>query len=190
MTTRYFKHSELGQLTRLCRIVRGLLMAFLLVQLGFFVLAWIIPMPLQVGPWHIQFNPDGMTVESVQSLSGLQRLLGIVIGLPGLVALTYGVGQLGQVLRHFQQRKIFAIETIAHLRSFAGALLFSTLAFITEIPVRAIAFNLVGAGQHYPVGIEITSHGLLLVLVCGLFYLVAEVMHEGRRLNEENEGFI
>lgn len=190
MTTRHFKHPGLGHLTWLCQVVRRLLLVFILVQFGFFVLAWIIPLSWLSGPLHMHIDPDGMAPGSVHVLPWLQRLLGMVIGLPGLIALACGFRHLGRVLVHFQQRKIFAIETIAHLRSFAGALLLSTLAFIAEIPVRGIAFNLVGVGQHYPVGIEITSHGLLLVLVCGLFYLVVEVMHEGRRLNEENEGFI
>jgi len=59
-----------------------------------------------------------------------------------------------------------------------------------EKPVRDLAFNLLGNGQGYPISIDVGSSELLLILVCSLFYLIAGVMHEGRRLSEENEGFI
>lgn len=181
---------QLTPLFRLCNIIRWLLLAFLSVQIVFFLLAWIFPMPLELGPLRIQLHPDGMTLGMVRELSIAQKVTGIVLGLPGLAALTFGLVWLGQTLSHFQHGRIFAVDTIARLRASAGAIFLAILLFAVEKPMREIAFNLLGNGKTYPVSIDLSSSELLLILVCSLFYLIAGVMHEGRRLSEENEGFI
>ena len=190
MSNLNFKPLGLGQLTRMCQVIRWLLLAFLLIQIGFFILSWIIPMPLKVGPLHIELDPDGMAAGSVHNLSLVQQTLGVVIGLPGLLALSYGINRLGRALAGFQTGKIFAMDTISQLRAAAASMLFSTVLFNIEKPLRGIAFNLAGNGRTYPVVLEVATNELLLILVCSLFYLIAGVMHEGRRLSEENEGFI
>jgi hypothetical protein len=181
---------EIGPLLRFCRIIRWLLLAFLVVQIGFFILAWLIPMPLTIGPVHMHVKPDGMTVGAVGSLSTVQKCAGVLVGLPGLLLLSYGLIRLGKSLTGFEQGRIFAAETITSLRSAAGATLLSIVLFSLEEPLRGIAFNVLGDGHRYPVAIDVSSNELLLILVCSLFYLIVGVMHEGRRLSEENEGFI
>ena len=39
-------------------------------------------------------------------------------------------------------------------------------------------------------GLAFQAPSVLLVLVCGLFWLITGMMREGRRLAEENEGFV
>lgn len=185
-----FIRTDTGQLCRLCQAIRWMLLTFLCVQVGFFVLAWMIPMPLHIGPLVMQLGPEGLSSDAVRQLSMPQKLLGIVLGLPGLMLLTYGVRRLGQTLQQFQQGAIFAASTIGHLRSFAGATFCSAIVFNLEVPLRAAVLNLMAGSEHYRVAIAVSSNELLLILVCSLFYLIAGVMHEGRRLEEENEGFI
>lgn len=185
-----FQQRQLTPLFRLCKFIRWLLLGYLAVQFIFFLLPWIVPMPLELGPLHIQLDPEGMQKGLVRELSTLQKVMGVSIGLPALAALSFGIVRLGQTLHRFQQGHIFAIDTIAHLRASAGAIFLATVLFIVEKPLRDIAFNLFGHGQSYPVSIDVGSSELLLLLVCSLFYLIAGVMHEGRRLSEENEGFI
>jgi hypothetical protein len=181
---------QLSPLFRLCNFIRWLLPAFLSIQIVFFLLPWIVPMPLELGPMHIQLDPEGMREVMVNELSVSQKITGILIGLPGLGALTFGFIRLGQTLKRFQQGRIFAVDTIARLRASAGAILLAIVLFTLEKPVRDLAFNLLGSGRSHPISIDVNSSELLLILVCSLFYLIAGVMHEGRRLSEENEGFI
>lgn len=183
-------HVELGQLFRLCHIIRWLLLTFLAVQIGFFILSWVMAGPLTVGPIHMQINPDGMSGDAVERLSYLQRFLGLLVGVPGLAALTYGIRHLGATLNDFQAGKIFASDTIRHLRTAAGATIAAVVLFNLETPLRNLAFSLADSGQNDPIALDVTSNELLLLLVCSMFYLIVGVMHEGRRLSEENEGFV
>lgn len=181
---------ELGPLFRFCRVIRWLLLAVLLVEIGFFILSWIVPAPVMVGPVHMQFEPEGMSAAAVGALSPVQKLAGVLVGLPGLLMLSYGLVRLGKTLNAFEQGRIFKVDTIDHLRASAGFTLLAVILFSVEKPLRGIAFVLLGGGKRYYVSFDVTSNEVLLILVCSLFYLIVGVMHEGKRLSEENEGFI
>jgi hypothetical protein len=183
-------HVELGWLFRFCRVIRWLMLAFLVIQVVFFLLPWIVSTPFSVGPVRMHINLDGMTRGAVATLSASQKFAGMLVGLPGLVALTYGIVRLSMTLTRLQQGRIFTADTITYLRTSAGATLLSIVLFILEKPLRGIAFNALGNGNRYPIAIDVTSNELLLILVCSLFYLIVGVLQEGRRLSEENEGFI
>lgn len=185
-----FIRTDAEHLYRLCQAIRWMLLVFLGIQVCFFVLAWMVPMPMHIGPLAMQLAPEGLSIDAVRQLSTPQTMLGIVLGLPGLALLAHGVRHLGQTMRQFQQGAIFAATTIGHLRSFAGATLCSAVAFNLEPALRATIFNLMSSGRQHQIVAAFTSNELLLILVCSLFYLIAGVMHEGRRLAEENEGFI
>ena len=88
---------------------------------------------------HIQINPDGMSGEAIERLSYLQRFTGALLGMPGLAALTFGVRHLGATLRNFQAGKIFALKTIGHLRTAAGATIAAVVLFNLEPLLRNLA---------------------------------------------------
>ncbi|MBI3283239.1 MAG: DUF2975 domain-containing protein [Burkholderiales bacterium] len=182
---------KFNQLFRMCNVIRWMLLIFWLVQIGFFILSWALQGPIKIGSIHMQFDlqvlPFGETVE----LDGMQRTIGVLIGLPGLLTLTYAVRRLGQMISQFQKGNIFATLTINHARTFTGAALITSVLSNIEKPLRNLILNLISSGDTgYRTPIEVTSNELLLLLVCGLFYLVVGVMQEGRRLSEENEAFI
>ncbi|WP_195763569.1 DUF2975 domain-containing protein [Duganella guangzhouensis] len=185
-----FPHPAQNHIRYLCMVLQVVLQIFLVVQVSFFILAWSAPVPLQPLGWHMQVLPDGMTVADMQQLPSLQRLLGVVIGLLPLGFLVFGVIRLRQTLNELQRGAIFAARTIGYLRTFAGAVFASVSLASLERPLRAIALNLTSDHPSFEVRLDVTSNEVLLLLVCGLFYLIAAIMHEGRRLGEENEGFI
>jgi hypothetical protein len=174
----------------LCIVLQIVLQVFLVVQVSFFILAWMVPMPFELLWWVMQVLPDGINVADMQRLSSLYRLLGVLIGLLPLSFLVFGVIRLRQTLRELQRGAIFATRTIGYMRAFAGAVFASVTLSSLEPALRAIVFNLVSGTRSFRIGFDVTSNEVLLLLVCGLFYLIAAIMHEGRRLGEENEGFI
>lgn len=121
-----------------------------------------------------------------------QRAAGIALGLPALLALCYGMARLARLLVKVRRGATFDRATIAHLRAFAGANLLSTLLAIVEPPLRTIVlrFGFGAPAPKFAVGVSSEAILLVLVLVCALFFLMTNLMHEGRRLAEENEGFV
>lgn len=173
-----------------CRVVRAALLAFLAVQLAFFVLAWIVPDALAGNAFTVRVSPEGMSGDELLALPVALRIVGATLALPALLLLAYGLLQLDRMLRAFQRSAMFARATIAHLRAFAGATFLATLLSVLELPLRAAAYHLVQGGGQFRLAVGVSSEELLVALVCGVFYLLAAMMHEGRRLAEENEGFV
>jgi hypothetical protein len=170
-----------------CNLIRALLVACVVVQVAFFVLAWSGWLPPGA---FMQLSAKGISEQAMRALDTPQRVAGMALGLPALLALCYGMARLARLLVNVRRGAMFDRATIGHLRAFAGATLLSTLLSIVEPPLRTVVWRLgFGArGGNYAVGVS--SEELLLVLVCALFYLITNLMHEGRRLAEENEGFI
>ncbi len=169
------------------RIIRALLAACALLQLGFFALAWS---GVPGADSFVRISPALMSDAAAHVLSAHERIAGALVGLPSLLALGYGLWRLHCALVNIEGKAMFGLDTIGHVRAFAGAALASTLLAIVETPLRALVyrFALGLPGQQLSVGL--TGDQLLLILVCALFYLIIRLMHEARRLAEENEGFV
>jgi hypothetical protein len=169
------------------RVIRLLLVVCVFLQLAFFVLAWGDLLPHDL---FMQMSPREMRVEDVRALTLGQRLLAASLGLPALLALCYGMWRLARALGNVERSALFDVDTIGHLRVFAGATLASTLLGIVELPLRTLLLHFGFARPGVKLSIGVSSDQVLLILVCALFYLVIRIMHEGRRLAEENEGFV
>ena len=172
------------------RIIRMLLAACALLQLGFFVLGW--SGLLAADSW-LQISPSGMSDATAHALSAQQRAAGAIVGLPVLLALGYGLWRLQCALVAIERKAMFGLDTIGHVRAFAGAALASTFLAIVELPLRALVFRGLPGVPGLPgrtMSVGVTNDQLLLILVCALFYLVIRLMHAARRLAEENEGFV
>lgn len=171
------------------RGLRHLLRLCFALQLGFFVLAWSSVWP-GLGSWSMQITAKGLGVTEMHNLSMLQRSFGIALGLPALLSLCYGLWRVDRMLGQLTQSTIFNLDNIAHLRAFAGGVALATLLAILEAPARTLVFRLLPGNAKTTLAIGLSSEELMLLLVCSLFYLIVNMMHEGRRLAEENQGFI
>ena len=170
-----------------CRAIRTLLTLCAMLQVGFFVLAWSTLLPPD---FFMQMSAREMTLESMRALSAPQRAAGAAVALPALLALCYGLWRLARALGQVERGALFALATIGHLRAFAAATLASTIFAILEIPARALVFRFSLGAPVDKIGIGVSADQLLLMLVCAMFTLVIHLLHEGRRLAEENEGFV
>ncbi len=169
------------------RILRVLLALCALLQLAFFALGWGgVLTPDAV----VQISPSGMSHAAAHALDGQARVVGAMVGLPVLLALLYGLWRLQCALRNIARNAMFGLDTIGHVRAFAGAALASTLLAIVESPLRTLAWRVLSGVPGNKLSIGVTNDQLLLIVVCALFYLVIRLMHEARRLAEENEGFV
>jgi hypothetical protein len=162
------------------RVVRALVMVAIASQLFAFVLSWTAWLP---STFFMQLWPAGLSADSVRALGSGLRWSGALLGVPGLAALCYGLWQLARLAANAGRGAMFDLANIVCLRRFAGAILLSTALSIIEVPLRALAW-------HTPLSIGVSGDQLLVVLMGGLFYLVVRLMHEGRRLARENEGFV
>ncbi len=170
-----------------CTLIRALLALCVSVQVAFFVLSWSGFLPVD---GVVQISAKGMSAAQMRTLDLPQRAAGIALGLPALLALCYGMARLARLLVNVRRGATFDRATIGHLRAFAGATLLSTLLSIIEPPIRTIVLRY-GFGAPSPkFAVGVSSEEVLLVLVCALFFLITNLMHEGRRLAEENEGFV
>lgn len=172
-----------------CRLIRALLWLCFSIQLAFFILAWSSALP-GLGWFGMRITPHGLNFEELSQMAPSQRLLGTALGLPSLFVLSFGLWRLDRMLTNFQKNALFAVSSIAHLRAFSGALVLAIGLDILVVPLRGALFNLMLQKKIGSISIGISSEQLLLLLVCALFYLITKMMHESRRLAEENEGFV
>jgi hypothetical protein len=76
------------------------------------------------------------------------------------------------------------------MKAFIGGILASLVLTIIEPLVRTLVWRhgFGSTGQRFQVGVS--SEELTLLLVCALLFVVASLMHEARRIAEDNEGFV
>jgi hypothetical protein len=169
-------------------LIRLLLWLCVAVQAMFFVLAWTTFAPA-IGSMQIEMTAEGIGAATKLALTPGQRAVGAALAAVPLLVMVVGLWRLDRLLLNFSRQDLFTAQSIGHLRAFAGATLASTLLTVAELPVRTLVFWLMAGGaRHVSVGVR--SEQVMLLLVCGLFYLVTRLMQEGRRLAEENEAFV
>jgi hypothetical protein len=169
-------------------LIRLLLWLCVAVQAVFFFLAWTT-FATAIGSMQIEMTAEGIATATKLALTPGQRAVGAALSSVPLLVMGYGLWRLDRLLLNFRRQDLFTVQSIGHLRAFAGATLASTLLSIAEPALRGIAFWLLAGGErHLAVGVR--SEQIILLLVCGLFYLVTRLMQEGSRLAAENEAFI
>ncbi|NVE00402.1 hypothetical protein [Massilia sp. BJB1822] len=186
----YILKSGRPAVRRLCSSLQGTLVIFVALQILYFCLAWGGSHAYDLVFVRMSFYPDGMSFDQLLRLSFTHRLMGVVLGLPVLGTLFYAVLQLNSILAAIKDGMIFSLRTIAAMQAFTGALLLYVVLSNLEKPLRALIINAMGQTGLLRVLYSLSSHEMLLVLVCALFYILTAIMHEGRRLEEENKGFV
>ena len=174
---------------KLIPMLRLALLVFVVVQAVYFVMAWLIPQGVVLGGVHMVMTAKWLAPETVASLAPGPLAVGMLVNAPVVLLTAYASLRLNALLRALQQGALFAVATIGHLRAFAGAALAAMAWSVLDTLLRGLAWRALFGMEGY-VNIGVSSEELLAMLVCLLFFLIAGLMHEGRRLAEENEGFV
>lgn len=161
-----------------------------LLQLAYFLLAWVAPEPTQLGSVAMSFYPRGMGTHTVAALAPGLRWAGLLCALPALLLLGYALLRLDRMLQACSGGQMFALRTVGHMKAFAACLLGSLVLTVIEPALRAFVWRHGFGGPVRAVNVGVSSEELMLVLICTLFFVVASMMHEARRIAEENEGFV
>ena len=95
-----------------------------------------------------------------------------------------------ETLAAFSRGEYFERATVGHLRAFSGFLLIAKLLALGAMHVRSAMVMHMTEAKHQLLSINLSNDDLAVLLMCGLFFVIARMMEEGQRLAEENREFI
>ena len=176
---------------RLCRWIRFGSILFVAGVLAIYVVTWCWPVATgDAQHFMLRMHVAGLPASAMASLSLSERALIASISLPYLAALLWAFYRLGKMLRAFERGEFFERATVGHLRAFAGYLLLAKLLSLAAMHLRVGALVHLLGREKMRVMVNLSSDDMAVLLMCALFFLVARMMEEGRRLSEENREFI
>ena len=179
------------QIARMCRWLRLAARIFIAGVWAIYLVAWCLPLFLQSNVPHFpHIHLAGLPAGAVGQLAIGDRMLLSSISLPYLATLSYAMWRLDRMLTAFARGEFFERETVGHLRMFAGALFIAKVLALLAMHARVHVYSLLIGREHSHGSINLSSDDLAVLLMCALFFLVARLMEEGRRLTEENREFV
>ena len=151
----------------------------------------VVPL-IWYAPGWVETSASQMTVSlaDLHALSGWQKYTTMsAMMIPSLV-LAYGIYRLRKMFGAFAHNAIFQPEPIRHLKAFGIALMAQTL-----IKPMTGAATSVLATFHHPAGERILAIGLSnaeasTLFLGGLILVIAWVLGEAARIDDENRSFI
>ena len=180
--------SSIRSLCRWLRVTSGLFVVGVLI---IYLLSWLLPELTGGSHIHVmRLHLAGVSTDVMAQLTTLQRLQLSAASLPYLAALVWAFIRLDKLLQRFSRNEFFTREAIAHLRAFSGWLLVAKLLALAAMHVRAGMVTHLFGNTSRRITLNLSNDDLAVILMCGLFFLVARMMEEGRRLAEENREFI
>ena len=176
---------------RLCQMIRIGGAVFVSGVLMIYFVTWFWPDINQLHhPVMPKFHLAGLGIYTLSSLPIGDRLLLSAISVPYLGVLVWAFYRLDKMLRGFLRGEFFERETVGHLRAFAGLLLLAKLLSLAAMHARVAVFAHVLGHHDGRAVINLSSDDMAVLLMCALFFLIARMMEEGRRIAEENKGFV
>ena len=175
----------------LCRAIRLGGAVFVIGVLGMYLFSWFMPpLPEHAHVVLVKMHLAGLSAGALQNMPTPDRLMIAAISLPYLAALVFAFWRLDCMLRGFERGEFFERETVGHLRAFSGFLLLAKLLSLAAMHARVAAMIHVLGHDKMRFVMNLSSDDMAVLLMCALFFLIARMMEEGRRLAEENRGFV
>jgi hypothetical protein len=181
----------MARVLRLSRLVRAVGVLFLGLVSALYLLPALTPgFTLWTQHWSQLVAVGGFSLAALGAMAPGDRVLFIATALPYLGCLAWAFVHLDRMLRAFERREFFAQTTIRHLRAFAGLLLVARVIALLAGHLRAALFAALVERGNARLSMNITSDEIALLLLCALLFLVAHMLEEGGRLEDENRSFL
>jgi Protein of unknown function (DUF2975) len=183
-----------SSIQRMCRWLRVISALFIFGVLAIYLLSWLLPE--LSGGTHVavmRLHLAGVSSDAMAQLSTAQRLQLSAASLPYLVVLVWAFIRLDKLLQSFARNEFFTRQAIGHLRAFSGLLLIAKVIALAVMHIRVGMVTHLLSHANQPsqrVTLNLSNDDLAVILMCGLFFLLARMMEEGRRLAEENREFV
>jgi len=175
---------------RLSRWIRYGAVFFVACVLAIYAITWLWPEVSRGQHAALALHLAGVPVNTLASLSLQDRMLIAAVSVPYLATLVWAFHRLIRMLRQFEKGRFFERETVSDLRAFSGLLLVAKFLALAAMHARsALVMHLVGP-QNTRMSVNLSSDDLAILLLCALFFAIAGMMEEGRRLSEENREFV
>jgi hypothetical protein len=179
------------EVRRLCWLIRAVALLLLVTVLVLYLATWLLPdLELWTQPWARLARVAGLQPGSLAALAPMDRFIMGVVTVPYLASLAWAFHHLDRMLRGFARAEYFERATVGHLRAFAGYLLLAKALLLVAIHVRVAMLVSLSSDTRAHFAINVSSDEIALLLMCALLFLIARMMEEGRRLAEENRGFL
>lgn len=120
----------------------------------------------------------------------LNLILGFVFSLIPLAVGIYGLLKLRQLFALYRQSKFFSGENVLCLRAFAASLFANALLTPLTGALISVALTINNPPGERTLSISLGSPQLLMAFIAAIFFIIAWIMVEGRKLADENEQII
>jgi hypothetical protein len=178
---------------RLSRWIRYAAIVFVASVLAIYVLTWTLPRE-QLPPGHhlvLMIHLAGLPANALSTMDFGDRALIASVSVPYLATLVWAFHRLVRMLKNFERGLFFERETVSDLRAFSGLLLVAKFLSLAAMHARVwLLQHLLGPGKKLVAVMNLSSDDLAILLLCALFFAIAGMMEEGRRISEENRGFV
>ena len=176
---------------RMCRFMRAGGALFILSVYAIYLFVWLWPdIRAHTHPVMVKLQLGGVSTDTLAQLSLGQRLIAGALSLPYLAVLTWAFYRLDRMLRCFERGEFFDRTTVGHLRAFSGLLLLAKLLSLLVMHVRVATVAQMLEHHRSLTSVNLSIDDMAVLLMCALFFLIARMMEEARRLAEENKEFI
>jgi len=124
---------------------------------------------------------------SPSELSIKLQILGFLASLFPLSAFFYGVLQLKKLFSFYEKGMIFSLEHVSIFKKLAKALTLWVVFSIIYESVKSVIFSINNPEGSRVLQVGIDSNQVILLIVSVIILLIAKIMDEGRKIDEESK---
>lgn len=162
-----------------------LLLSFLLVAIPlYYITYWIFINHLPETFINVNINPTPLIPNK---LPIKLQLIGFIVSLLPLSALTYGLVNIRKLFSFYKKGVIFSFEHVKLFRNTAKALILWVVFSIIYESVKSVLFSIGNPPGTRVLKVGLDSAEITTLVVGGIVFFIAWIMDEGRILTEENE---